>query len=116
MFHLNYLEFKERYKDVITSLWDEAYTAIIVDSKEGHIPNCDMIVNFSPQGEMIIITERVNKGDMSKLQWFLQQRRMNKIRKSLPKQEGVDVSINIGDDFIDLMQYKRWWYEWAREL
>ena len=121
MFLKSYEEIKEVYADRITEIWEPSFTIIMTDTDQtvGSFPCSDLIFIFSPQGEMVIMTERLFREKYSFIKWMKLLTGL-KLKKSKHSKtySGMDIkeSISYSKEFIDIVHYKKWWHEWARDL
>lgn len=102
------------FKDKISYVNRNTYT-IIMEEPEGITkhPHADVILTFSPQGELVIYAERICKKDYKLFKWL---KEIHYAQLESPPQGDLNYRVVKHKSFVDIIEYKRWWYEWAKEL
>lgn len=115
MFEYSYTQVKEMFTKDIAYINEESYTIIMEDTNTiGRYPISDIILVFSPQGELVIYAERVYKSNYSWLQ-MLRIKIKSLLNVDLSSNE-VNTTVTFKRKYLDVIMFKRWWYEWAKEL
>lgn len=116
LMELNFSEAKEKLAHCICGIWEGSRTIIITDSPDdvGYFAQSDIILVFSPEGEMVLATERIKE---KRVGFFKFRRYLKKAKQYIENDEvGIDVAVTRGDGFVDITAYKVWWHEWAKSL
>ena len=115
MFQYSYNQIKEVYAKNISYVNDDSYTVIMSDTKGiGSYRISDIILVFSPHGELVIFAERVYKENYSILE-RIKNLFTAILSVDISKKE-VNTTVTLKRKYTDVVKFKRWWYEWAKEL
>lgn len=102
------------FKDLISYKNMELYTLILTSPNLEccRYDNSDLILIYSPQGELVICAERVFFGSTTVR---LKDKLVERIR-SISFDKNINRTLTIKKDYMDIISYKRWWYKWAKRL
>lgn len=115
MFQYTYSEFKKLYAKYITEIWEESYTIMVTDYKEDYEnEEYDLILVYSPLGELVILAKRMYKNKYPILRWL--QVHVSQIFNKNKLSEDLAMTVKCHKGYTDIVTYKRWWLEWAKEL
>ena len=116
VFYDTFKETVEFYKNTQMEVWEESYTITLIntDSEVGLFEKSDIIIVYDAETFLpSIVTERIFKKNYSKRDWY-KIRKYLTYKTSIIKQElGYNVRISFASDYIDYVQYKEEWWQWA---
>ncbi len=112
MFNMTYKECLETYSKDISTVVPDKYCIIMEDSTFTAYPVADIILVYTPQGELVVQTVRVNRSCYSIFKWLL----LLVFKKAKCPDSSLGTRFHSTKNYFDLIQYKRWYLEWAKEL
>lgn len=72
----------------------------------------DLILVYTPRGELVIHTVRIYRNKYNILKWLT----LLISKKRYTPTEELGVRVNATSTYFDITVYKRWYLEWAKEL
>lgn len=104
------------FEDYISYKNMETFTLILSSTEKefGIFPKSDIILVYSPVGELVIFAERLFYSDYTEKE----VRRYKLSTQILRFKRTKEISCNVicKDNYLDVVRYKRWWYKWAKKL
>ena len=109
-------DIKDAYADRITYEWPGSHMLMMEDSGPnlGHHDLSDLILVFSAQGELVLVTERIRAKEIGWFQFLKCMRECEHYPK--PSDDTLSMAVTKGKGFVDITLYRSWWHEWAMEL
>lgn len=82
------------------------------DNKATAYNIADLILVYTPRGELVVHTVRVYRNRYNPLYWLF----LLISKKKYTSTEELGVRTNVTSKYFDVTMYKRWYLEWAKEL
>lgn len=118
LFHMKKDEIRDKYKEFITSEWEQANTLIMpdTDASIGQCQKSDIILAFDLDGNLAIQCERAYKSHYSEKEWTTMALRVLSDVDKSEDSEGIVTACTYSNKYIDFIKYKKEWLDWADEI
>ena len=109
---LNYIDVLSEYSDLITDSYRQNSMIYMEHAGRdfGVPPMADIFCMFTNSGEMTIACVRLQRQDVSSIQWVKLY-----LKYKFKKAKG-NKCYTVSKDHIDIVFYKMWWWKWAERL